>query len=278
MTSPGQPLRAALRAGRRLLYRTLSPIDRQINRHAGPLLPPAYLRHYYYGTLKPSVFATACDNARAELVLQGLRPDDRVLDIGSGIGNLAIALIPDHRGGYDGVEIHRDAVDWCARTIQSRHPDFRFHRADVSSVAYNGSGEVDPARYGFPFADATFDIVYLGSVFTHMFAPDVRHYLREIGRLLRPGGRCICSTFLLNASTEAGIKSGASFMSFDHPHASGVCWIHDLAVPEAAIALNEVFVHDSHAAAGLRITNIRRGSWATGGVNDQDVITSVAAG
>jgi methylase of polypeptide subunit release factors len=41
---------------------------------------------------------------------RGLRPEHRVLDIGSGIGNVALGLADYLRGSYDGLEIHPDAV------------------------------------------------------------------------------------------------------------------------------------------------------------------------
>lgn len=81
----------------------------------------------------------------------------------------------DVRGTYDGVEIHRDAVEWCQRTITSADPRFRFHRADVVSSAYNPDGLVPSFEYTFPFPDQSFDFIFLASVFTHMLPESVEH-------------------------------------------------------------------------------------------------------
>ena len=93
-----------------------------------------------------------------------------------------IDFIGDLRGGYDGVEIHPEAVEWCQRAITPLHPTFRFHRADLVSPAYNPHGLVPASEYRFPFPDQSFDFIFLASVFTHMLPDAVEHYLREIGR------------------------------------------------------------------------------------------------
>jgi len=221
------------------------------------------------------VFACSCEGARRELISRGLRPEHRVLDIGSGIGNLAFGLLGYLHGGYDGIEIHPEAVAWCQRAITRRHPTFRFHRADLASRAYNPHGRMSASAYRFPFPDQSFDFIFLGSVFTHMPPDAVEHYLREISRLLAPGGVCVASYFLLNDETRAAADMGRSFMSFRVEHPTGLCRLHDAAVPEAAVALEETFVRRAHEQAGLNIRDVRRGRWWSGEPEDQDVLTVV---
>jgi SAM-dependent methyltransferase len=205
-------------------------------------------------------------------MLQGLQPEHRVLDVGSGIGNLALGLIGYLRGGYDGVEIHKEAVEWCQRAITPHHPQFRFHRADIVSRAYNPHGGVPAGAYRFPFPDHSFDFILLASVFTHMLPDQVEHYMAEIARLLKPGGVCVASYFLLNDESRAGVEAGRSFMTFDVPHTSGVCRLHNQAVPEAAVAFEETFVRAIHQRVGLRVRDLRRGGWWSGVAHDQDVL------
>ena len=243
-----------------------------------PLLPPAHLRVHYYRTWNRQRFIRACEDVKIELMSRGLRPEHRVLDVGSGIGNLALALIDYLRGGYDGIEIHPEAVAWCRRNITPHHPTFRFHRADLESRAYNPDGASSASSYRFPFPDHQFDFIFLGSVFTHMLPEDVEQYLREISRLLAPGGTCVASYFLVNDESRAGIDAHHSFMSFDVKHPSGVCLLHDAAVPESAVAFEETFVRAAHERAGLRIADIRLGRWWSGVAHDQDVATAVSNG
>ena len=256
-------------------YRAWTPIDRLFR--PDPLLPPAHLRVYYYRSTRPGAFHAACATVKTELVSRGLQPHHRVLDIGSGIGNLAVALLDDLRGGYDGVEIHPEAVTWCQHAISARHPAFRFHRADLVNSAYNPAGASHADRYRFAFPDRSFDYVYLGSVFTHMPVEEVEHYVREIARLLAPGGRCIASFFLLDGDSRGGIDAGASFMPFGQDDATGRFRLHDAAVPGAAIAIDEVWVRALFAREGLVISDVRRGRWWSGVAHDQDIVTARSA-
>jgi SAM-dependent methyltransferase len=256
------------------VYRIATPLDRLIRWRDRRLLPPAHLRIYYYRTWDPVAFVRAAENGRTELLTRGLRPEHRVLDIGSGIGNLAIALVDYLRGSYDGLEIHPEAVAWCQQEITPRHPTFRFHRADVASRAYNPCGKTPASQYTFPFANRSFDFVLLGSVFTHMLPDEIEQYLREISRVLADGGTCVASFFLVNDHTRSGLETGTSFMSFDVRHPSGVCHLHDAAVPEAAVAFEEAFVRQAHERAGLRIRDIHRGGWWSGEADAQDVVAS----
>jgi SAM-dependent methyltransferase len=259
---------------RAIFRRSLNIIDRASDPSGAPV-PPAHLRIYYYRTRDLAAFVRARDAVRTEVLTHGLRLSDRVLDIGSGIGNLALALAGTLDGTYDGVEIHPEAVAWCRSAITPRHPTFRFHHADIFSSAYNPRGPLTASAYRFPFADASFDFVYLGSVFTHMLPRDVAHYLDEIARMLAPGGTCAASFFLLNDARRADVDAGRSFLTFPFADASGFARLHDAGRPEAAIAIEEPFVMEACARAGLRAERIRRGDWWNGRADDQDVVTAV---
>lgn len=41
--------------------------------------------------------------------------------------------------------------------------------------------------------NATVDVVVCASLFTHLFEPECTHYLEEIARALKPGGRAVVS-------------------------------------------------------------------------------------
>ena len=260
---------------RHTLLRGLTIVERLRPSRRDALLPPPHLRVYYYGTADPAAFARACVGARTEVLSHGLAPHNRMLDIGPGIGILALGLVDFLTATYDGLEIHSEAVAWCQRAITPRYPAFRFHHADVASRFYNPAGTTTAASYRFPFEDRAFDFVMLGSVFTHMLPDEVVHYLREIARVLEPGGVAVISWFLLDAESRPRVDDGLSFMSFGVRHSSGVCRLHDAIVPEAAVAFEETFALNAITAAGFRVHNRRRGGWSTGQANDQDVLTLV---
>jgi len=64
-------------------------------------------------------------------------------------------------------------------------------------------GQINPKKFVFPYADSSFDLVFLTSVFTHMLPEDVKRYMEEISRVLKSGGRSVVTYFLVNPpSTE----------------------------------------------------------------------------
>ncbi len=127
----------------------------------------------------------------------GLQADSSMLDIGSGIGRLAVPLtkLITPPGSYDGLEIVERGVRWCSTKITPGYPHFRFTHANIFNAEYNPGGTVKAAEYVLPYDDASFDVVCLFSVFTHMLTADVERYVTEISRVLRPGGR-VAATFL----------------------------------------------------------------------------------
>ncbi len=266
----------AAKSARSLAHRGLTVLDRLAPWRDDVLLPPAHLRIYYYRTWKPDAFARACRGARRELDAAGLRHDHRVLDIGSGVGNLAVGLIGYLQGTYDGIEVHAEAVAWCRRAITTRHPAFRFHHANLTSGAYNPGGGVSSAAYRFPFPDRSFDVIFLGSVYTHLLPDDAAHYIGEVARLLAPGGFCVASYFFLDDERRHAIDARQSFIPFPVEH-SAVCRLHDAKLPEAAVAFDEAFIRRLHGESGLRIRDLRRGQWWRGVSHDQDVVVAVHA-
>jgi SAM-dependent methyltransferase len=211
----------------------------------------------------------------ADLVIaHGLKPEHRVLDIGSGIGRLAVPLTRylTPPGSYDGVDIMPAAVEWCQRAVTPAWPAFRFQSLDVRNDRYNPNGASPAATYVFPFQDATFDFVFLGSVFTHMFAPDMRNYLTEISRMMRPGATCVISYYLVDDSRRANVAAGPHGMSFQHPLDGAWCEFPE--IPEAAIAFDKAKILTLYEDLGLRIETVTLGAWDRSPNQDQDLIVA----
>jgi SAM-dependent methyltransferase len=166
----------------------------------------------------------------------GLCSHSNVLEIGCGLGRTAFPLRYALIGGgtYDGFEIAAEKVEFLSRTFETAYPRFRFQRADVRNTYYNPSGSIAADRYVFPYADASFDVVYAASVFTHMLPAAVAAYLRQSARVLRPTGRCVFSFFLLDHYRRGfprPLGFGRPGFSFDHQLAG-----HD---PDFAIGVPE---------------------------------------
>ena len=252
--------------------RSVSRLEGLVRRD-GELIPPAHLRRYYYRTFGRRAYVRACETARTEVMIHGLRPEHDVLDIGCGVGNLAVGILDYLTGAYAGVDVNREAIDWCGRAITARCRTFTFHHADVYNEAYNRRGAIDPAQFTFPFPAGRFDFAFAGSLFTHLLPDSAERYISEIARLLRPSGVCVASFFLLNRETRTGVEAGRSFLPYAHGHPSGRCRLMSNEKPEAAVALEEGFVRAALERAGLRVGDVRRGRWWSGGQDDQDVLT-----
>jgi SAM-dependent methyltransferase len=172
--------------------------------------------------------------------LAGLQPTEDVLDVGCGMGRMAYSLVhylaPTAR--YEGFDIMGNLIQWCQQTITPRFPNFTFRQADIFNKNYNPTGTTAAAEFIYPYEDERFDFVFLTSVFTHMLAPDVRHYLDEIYRVLKPGGRCLATVFLLNPESERLIEAGKSTQGLVHSVEESLT--ADPAIPEASVGFKEV--------------------------------------
>jgi SAM-dependent methyltransferase len=243
----------------------------------GELVPPLHLRWSYYRTAKREGYRNFARDAAIELVSRGLEPYHCVLDVGCGIGPLAIGLIPHlEHGSYEGFDIHPEAVAWCRKAITAKHPQFRFQLADLRNTAYNPHGRTPASEYKFPYPDATFHFAFLGSVATHQPLHEIAHYLKELSRVLKPGGKCIISYYLLHADSLKGIAEGKSFLPFNHGFGTQGSKVVDPANPDLAIAHPEETIRRLYAEAGLRIEEpIRLGRWWDSFAHQQDVVTGV---
>ena len=211
--------------------------------------------------------------------LGGLESGDRVLDIGCGVGRMAMPLTGYLEGGsYAGFDVGRGMVRWCRRNIARRWPNFEFDWAPVHNGKYNPFGDVTGTEFRFPYEDASFDFTFATSLFTHLLADEARHYLAETARVLKPGGSCLLTFFLLTAEAEAARRSGGAMLDFAHPIAGGRTT--DAAQPEAATAFPADDVRAWCEEAGLRVTAIHAGVWsATPGAETlQDMLVAERPG
>ena len=149
--------------------------------------------------------------------LAGLRPNGNVLDLGCGIGRMALPLTQylDDDGGYIGVDVHPEGIEWCRQNIAGRYRNFRFIRLDIQHPLYNPAGTLNGASLQLPFPDATFDLVAVISVFTHLGEAELLNYAKEIRRILKPDGRSLSTFFLLNDASREALRAGPGRLPFD---------------------------------------------------------------
>ncbi len=213
-------------------------------------------------------------------LLTDLRRDQAVLELGCGHGRTARGLIEYLRppGRYVGLDVDRPRLTDAQQRIQARFPHFQFVWADVRNAHYNPTGEIDAAAYRFPFADATFDVIYAASLFTHLLPEETRNYIGEARRVLKPGGRCLFSFFVLDQ--YRGWRTSVSpLYEFNNPLPGhdGV-GVRDLAHPDAVIAYSVANITSHARAAGFRVDRLLPGFWSNPPdrwVNEQDMVLLV---
>jgi ubiquinone/menaquinone biosynthesis C-methylase UbiE len=262
-----------LRSIRNLALLALGPFDyfaRRLNDKQD--LPPLHLRRYV-GPLR-SFETSGAEFMRHLRQLADLRPDERVLDLGCGCGQIALQLKDylDQNGSLVGVDIHRPSINWCRKKIGTRHSNFQFARIDVRNQVYNPHGAEPADTYQFPFADRSFDVILVKSVFTHMRPCEVGNYLREVARMMKMTGRCLATFFLLNEEQERLARKGANTLAFKY--GEGVWrYVYEQS-PESAVAYDESFVMQLLEKHGLRLKELFYGHWSgrKDGLSYQDIL------
>lgn len=210
------------------------------------------------------------------LDIAGLKPHERVLDVGCGAGRMARPLTRYLQGGgYDGIDIVAPSIKWCQETYAQRYPNFHFHFTNVYNKAYNPTGRNRASEYRFPFETSSFDFVFLTSVFTHMLPEDMENYLAEVARVLKQGGRCLITYFLLTPDSSKLIDEKAS--SIDFRYELRGCRVENKDMPEAAVGYDEGRIRELYKKYVLNILEpISYGSWCgrKNALSYQDIVVA----
>lgn len=115
------------------------------------------------------------DRVLVEVAGRHLHEFAGVLDWGVGCGRIARHFPAAHARALTGCDIDCDNVDWCAANLPG---------------TFAASRLVPP----LPFEDASFDVVYGVSVFTHLREPLQLAWLAELARVVRRGGLLLTTT------------------------------------------------------------------------------------
>jgi SAM-dependent methyltransferase len=121
----------------------------------------------------PTELAPPDYDRRRALLLDEVRPGERVLDLGSGSGVFTAALaVAGAR--VVGVEV----ADAAVRRARAEHPGLDFRLAPIDGA--------------LPLEDGSFDLVWASEVIEHV--ADTARWLGEVRRVLVPGGRLLVTT------------------------------------------------------------------------------------
>jgi SAM-dependent methyltransferase len=262
-------IRHRLRRARQWLRAAAEDARHAIAGTGDPELPPMRMRFVGAGDFR----AVGEELVQLLIAIGGLQPADRVLDVGSGIGRVAIPLtryLDRQRGTYDGFDIVRRGVEWCRRELTPRHPHFRFHLAAVRNPEYNPRG-IPAAEYRFPFDDASFDVAFATSLYTHLELEEMRRYVAETHRVLAPGGTFFATFFLLNEISLANMGA-----TYDFPLGDAQVRRMKGASAAAGVAFDETLVLETLRGAGFVDVAVHHGKWSgrADGLTFQDLVTA----
>lgn len=196
--------------------------------------------------------------------LGGLRPEHRVLDIGCGIGRMAVPLtqyLDVEKGRYSGLDPVEGGIAWCRRFITPAYPNFTFQRLDIAHKLYNPQGKISGEALKLPYADRQFDFAIMTSVVTHLPPDEVLVYLSEVARLLKPGGRLFMTAFVVDDSASANASGKRDHRLGFVREGNGPCWFVPDMPPLAAIGFDDGFLDQALEKAGLAIAIKSLGHW-----------------
>ena len=192
----------------------------------------------------------------------GLKPEHRVLDIGCGIGRLAVPLtnfLDKEKASYEGFDIVKSGINWCKKNIQTKYPNFKFKHINLRNDLYNLSTNKTSTEFVYPYNNDEFDFAFLTSVFTHMMPDDVDWYLKQISRVLKPGGRCFATFFVINDESRDLMKKN-DVIKFDNKFEN--YYLHNAKVKEANVAFDENYLDSLIEEAGLKANSKHFGYWS----------------
>jgi SAM-dependent methyltransferase len=147
------------------------------------------------------------------LVLEGLKPDDRVMDIGSGFGRVAVPLtqVLNEKGSYLGIDIDPERISWCNKNIHRIYNNFKFHLLDVGNRHFKtsnyGTGK-SMAMDDLPDLEKnSFDFIFAYSLFTHLPKEETEIYFRFVDTYLKKSGTFYATWFLINNESRNAIEN-----------------------------------------------------------------------
>ena len=115
------------------------------------------------------------------------KPDDVVVDVGSGTGLLSLAIAPLASRVW--------SVDIAAAMTE-------YLRAKAASAELTNIEPVTASAVSLPLIDASADLVVSNYCFHHLSDPEKERALAEIRRVLRPGGRFVFGDMMFRVGLQ----------------------------------------------------------------------------
>ncbi len=175
----------------------------------------------------------------------------RIVDIGSGCGKSAVSLRDFEYmgecfcGHYYGFDVDAGMVQWCRQNFDPQH--FSFQRVGSYSAVYNPAPPTTERPVLESCEDSSIDLVMSQSLFSHVLEQEVRGYVKESHRVLRPGGIMAMTFFCMDDLRRLKLLGGRWTFSLRRDAA----YIENERYPEAAVAYDKGWMEEVCREAGF---------------------------
>ncbi len=222
-----------------------------------PLLPPRRYRRFIGNGDFLKVGREITAYMRDEL---GMGPGHDVLDAGCGAGRIAVPLTDMLTEGSYLASTSCRTRSTGAPAPSPRATPTSASRTSTSTRRSTTRSTLSSADFRFPADDAAFDLAALIGLISHLRPAEMENYLAESARVLRPGGQCFATAYLVDDAVAANIARGATAFEFTHDH--GDYYVHSEEEPTYAIAYRLDHILSVAARHGLRMRrDPRPGTW-----------------
>lgn len=207
-----------------------------------------FLPHDYYLTASYPIWMYLFSRGLASL-------HSRIVDIGSGVGKSAVGLRDfayngqRFEGFYQGYDVDPEMVAWSQANFPSDR--FSFTKLDMANSLYS-PGQLQRERPALTCESGTIDLVISQSLFSHLLEDDIRHYLRESYRVLRPGGAMLMTFFCLDDMRDQQLLGGR----WTFQHSIGAAQVENPRYPESAVAYRKDWMLEAARDAGFNSCSV----------------------
>ncbi|OED43998.1 hypothetical protein AB833_02625 [Chromatiales bacterium (ex Bugula neritina AB1)] len=187
--------------------------------------------------------------------------DSSIVELGCGYGRKAAHLKnysiqgDEFTGSYLGIDVDDELLEY-AKNAFTDGSKFTFQKSPHSSRTY-GSRDmadlVEGVTCRIECHDDSQDLVYSTSLFTHLLEEELKNYVEESYRVLKPGAVMQMNVFVY----EFLHRSGNLGSRFKFKHRKGNAYIESLDFPEAAVAYSSIFLESLCAEIGFSDVELR---------------------